>query len=197
MSSSKRAQLLQKKSLSVFSTFSTYFTKRRHRTCARNLLSDSEFRDRLSFTEGRKWISFCTFHKYSSILGKFYVRHLYLNFSLAVLSSSLQSCHITCYILCKCPVLQIITNISTISTTSLLPQEQSQYVSHRNKFIVKQSLYSPGQALMVPEGWGSQISRQLAHEGGKDVSPTHRPTLPPRKYSWYSLLLEAQSIPGP
>jgi len=24
----------------------------------------------------------------------------------------------------------------------------------------------------------------------KDVSPTHRPHLPTRKYSWYSLLLE-------
>jgi len=36
----------------------------------------------------------------------------------------------------------------------------------------------PLQALGVPGGWGSQISRQLAHEGGK-VSPMHRPTLPP------------------
>jgi hypothetical protein len=35
-----------------------------------------------------------------------------------------------------------------------------------------------------------------AHEGGKVVSPTHRPPLPPRKDSWYSFLLEAESFPG-
>ena len=32
---------------------------------------------------------------------------------------------------------------------------------------------------MVPGGLGSQISRQSAHEGGKVVSPTQRPPLPP------------------
>jgi len=35
------------------------------------------------------------------------------------------------------------------------------------------------------------------HEGGKVVSPMHQLPLPPRKYSWYSFLLEAESTPGP
>ena len=57
----------------------------------------------------------------------------------------------------------------------------------------------PLQAWSGPEG-----SRKLrfpdfmttAQEGGK-ASPTHRPHLPPRKSSWYSFLLEAESTPGP
>ena len=49
-------------------------------------------------------------------------------------------------------------------------------------------------ALRVPGGWGSQISR---HEGGMVVSPMHWLPLPPRKYSWYSLLLQAKSTSQP
>ena len=60
------------------------------------------------------------------------------------------------------------------------------------RFIVKAI---PGQTPRFP-GWGSQISRQVAHESGKFVRLTHRP-LPTKKYSWYSFLLEAESTPGP
>jgi hypothetical protein len=63
---------------------------------------------------------------------------------------------------------------------------------------IKKSKSVPLQPWTDPEG-----SRKLrfpdfmttAQDGGKVVSLTHRPPLPPG--SWYSFLLEAESTPGP
>ena len=68
--------------------------------------------------------------------------------------------------------------------------------ANSNMRQVNESLYRPGHALRFSGGFGSHISRQAVHEGGKVVSPTHRPLLPTSKYSWYSFLLEAESTPG-
>ena len=64
-----------------------------------------------------------------------------------------------------------------------------------------------GKGKSVPlQAWnGPDGSRKLkfpdfmttAQEGGKVVSLTHRPHLPPGKFSWYPFLLEAESTPGP
>ena len=62
-----------------------------------------------------------------------------------------------------------------------------------------------GKAVTLQSWSGPEGSRKLrfpdfmttAQDGSKVVSLTHRPPLPPRKYTWYSFLLEAESTPGP
>ena len=58
----------------------------------------------------------------------------------------------------------------------------------------------PLQAWSGPEGYRKlrfPDYMTTAQDGGKVVSLTRRPPLPPRKCSWNSFLLEAESAPGP
>jgi hypothetical protein len=70
---------------------------------------------------------------------------------------------------------------STLRSTWILIQLCSNKENSSRRYLkeVKQPHYRPGQAFRLPAGWGSQISRQSAHESGKVVSPTHGPHLPP------------------
>jgi hypothetical protein len=73
------------------------------------------------------------------------------------------------------------------------------------KKYVSNSMYEKDKAIPVEAWTGREGCRRLRfpdlknliHEGDKVASPTHRPPLSPRKYSWYSFLLEAESNPGP
>ena len=71
----------------------------------------------------------------------------------------------------------------------------SVYCDIRGKVKVKVKVKH--RPLGFQEDEAPRISRQSAYESDKVVSPTHRPPLPPMRYSWYSFLLEAESIPGP
>jgi hypothetical protein len=55
----------------------------------------------------------------------------------------------------------------------------NQYLEYLENIMLNQFHLRPGQLLRVPGGWSYQISKQSIHEGGKVVSPTHRPPLPP------------------
>jgi hypothetical protein len=72
---------------------------------------------------------------------------------------------------------RICTHLQVLITSRNISECNAIY--WQNKIKAKQSHYRPWQALRVPGGWGSQISRQSAQVGGKVVSPTHRPPLPP------------------
>jgi len=60
-----------------------------------------------------------------------------------------------------------------------IPKEADIFHGRPIKVMVKQSHDTPGRALRVSGGGGSQISRKSTHEGGEIVSRTHRPPYPP------------------
>jgi len=65
--------------------------------------------------------------------------------------------------------------------------------------------YVKGKAVPLQAWTGPEVSRKLrfpdfvttAQDGGTVVSLTLRPLFTPKKYYWYSFLLEAESTPGP
>ena len=69
----------------------------------------------------------------------------------------------------------------------------------------KTLIINKGKAVPLEAWSGPEGSRKLrfpdfittAQDGGKVDSLRHRPSLPPRKCSWYSFLLEAESTPWP
>src|SRR5215469_14131233 len=66
--------------------------------------------------------------------------------------------------------------------------------------IINKCKAIPLQAWSGPEGYRKLRFPDFmttAQDGGKVVSLTHRPPFTPRKYTWYSFLLEAESTPGP
>jgi len=67
-------------------------------------------------------------------------------------------------------------------------------------------IFKKGKAVPLQAWSGPDGSRKLrfppdyvtlAQDSGKFVSLTHRPLFTPRKCSWYSFLLEAESTLGP
>jgi hypothetical protein len=62
------------------------------------------------------------------------------------------------------------------------------------KVKVKLSLYRSGQTITASGGPGTKISRQSANEGG---CQSYAPAAFTHRYSCDSILLEAESTPGP
>ena len=61
---------------------------------------------------------------------------------------------------------------------------------------VKSSLYSPNRPPGLQKTEAHKIFKHSTHEGGKVVSPRHRPPLPPPPLPPGKILLQINSIPG-
>ena len=71
------------------------------------------------------------------------------------------------------------------------------YILYVEYIIMRDSKAIPAQALRTSGVAGYKVSRKLAYEGGKAVSPKHRSPLLHRRYSLDSCLSEAESILWP
>ena len=89
-----------------------------------------------------------------------------------------------------------------------LQNTKSMFELHGYSLRNNRSMYVPvaeSKAVPVQSWTGPEGSRRLRlpdfktinAESGNIVIPTHRPPLPPRKYSWYTFLLGTESTPGP
>ena len=73
-----------------------------------------------------------------------------------------------------------------------LPKKLNSF--HGTKFVLTKHLKVKrypctglDRSLGLQEVVAPRICTQSAHEGGSFISPTHRPPLPPKRYSWYNI----------
>jgi hypothetical protein len=76
-------------------------------------------------------------------------------------------------------------------------KKENEHSSFENSVKVKLCLYRPWRPLGLREVQAPTFSDIRLTDGGKVVSPTLRPLFYHQEDSWYSLLLEAESTPGP
>jgi hypothetical protein len=104
----------------------------------------------------------------------------------------------------QCVCFMVTQHVSFITHTQTHTHTNKQTNTHKHSSIslcssnyrISQQLnpLQAWEAHWVPGGWGSQISRQSAHECGKPYAPA---AFTRRIYSWYSFLLQTESTPGP
>ena len=101
-----------------------------------------------------------------------------------------------------CGIKNCSPQVTLKNSPSLSFSSLSRFWQHKSWFRTPH-IYK-GKAVPLQAWSGPDGSRKLrfphfmktAQDGGKVVSRMHRPPFPPRKYTWYSFLLEAESTPG-
>jgi hypothetical protein len=104
-----------------------------------------------------------------------------------------QACCLHPNIRCFYLMIKLISGKYIYNVLVYIVRQQSRLLTRNLKQFLYKPLTDPKCAswLTVPD------SRQSAHKGLQVVSPTHLLPLCPRKYFWYSILLVAESTPGP